>query len=54
MEIASDVAFERVTPTAWGVAYRRTLTAIPLSREIFDIFDKDLTDQVDRAQNSNN
>ncbi|MGC8604765.1 MAG: class I SAM-dependent methyltransferase [Desulfomonilaceae bacterium] len=46
----SDASFERVTPTAWGVAFRRTLTDIPLSREIFTIFDKNLTDQIDRTK----
>ena len=46
----SGVSFERVSPTAWGVAFRRTLTSIPLSQEIFSILDKNLTDQADRAK----
>ncbi|MHB8204668.1 MAG: class I SAM-dependent methyltransferase [Desulfomonilaceae bacterium] len=46
----SDASFERVTPTAWGVAFRRTMTDIPLSREIFTIFDKNLTDHLDRTK----
>jgi len=46
----SDVSFERVIPTAWGVAFRRTLTDIPLSQDIFNVFDKKLTDQVNRSK----
>lgn len=46
----SGVSFERVSPTAWGVAFRRTLTSIPLSQEIFSILDKNLTDQADRTK----
>ena len=29
-------SYERISPTAWGVAYRRTFTDIPYSTEIFD------------------
>ena len=28
--------YEKISPTAWGVAYRRTLSDIPYSTEIFD------------------
>lgn len=27
---------EKISPTAWGVAYRRTLSDIPYSKEVFD------------------
>jgi O-methyltransferase involved in polyketide biosynthesis len=29
-------SYERISPTAWGVAYRRTFTDIPYSAEIFE------------------
>jgi O-methyltransferase involved in polyketide biosynthesis len=50
MDKTSDISFEKVIPTAWGVAFRRTLTSIPLSQEIFSILDKTLTDQADRTK----
>jgi O-methyltransferase involved in polyketide biosynthesis len=31
---------ENISPTAWGVAYRRTLTDIPYSKEIFEELEK--------------
>jgi O-methyltransferase involved in polyketide biosynthesis len=33
-------AYDKISPTAWGVAYRRTLAEIPFSKEIFDELDK--------------
>ena len=50
MSKVSDVSFEKVMPTAWGVAFRRTLTSIPLCQEIFSILDKSLTDLADRTK----
>jgi O-methyltransferase involved in polyketide biosynthesis len=35
-----DHGHERISPTAWGVAYARTHTDIPYSREIFAIIDR--------------
>ena len=32
-------AYERIAPTAWIVAYRRTFTDIPFSQEIFQELD---------------
>jgi O-methyltransferase involved in polyketide biosynthesis len=37
-----EVDHTRVAPTAWGVAYLRTFTDIPLSQEVFDALDKRL------------
>ncbi|MCL5125871.1 MAG: class I SAM-dependent methyltransferase [Deltaproteobacteria bacterium] len=50
MSKVSEVSFEKVIPTAWGVAFRRTLTSIPLCQEIFSILDKSLTDLADRTK----
>ncbi|MGC0776804.1 MAG: class I SAM-dependent methyltransferase, partial [Candidatus Acidiferrum sp.] len=33
-------SYEKISPTAWGVAYRRTLSDIPFSLEIFDELQK--------------
>lgn len=32
-------SYEAISPTAWGTAYQRTLTDIPLSKEIFEAVD---------------
>src|ERR1041385_1494837 len=31
---------EKISPTAWGVAFRRTFTDIPLSKEIFEALEE--------------
>lgn len=35
-DVRSVSSYDRISPTAWTVAYRRTLTDIPYSREIFE------------------
>jgi len=44
------IDFERVIPTAWGVAFRRTFTDIPLSVEIFKELDRLLCGPSDRVK----
>ena len=34
--------YERISPTAWGVAYRRSLTDIPYAKELFTAFEEEL------------
>ena len=41
-EREAELVHEAVSPTAWGVAYRRTLSDIPLSKEIFEELEGDL------------
>src|SRR5579864_7295198 len=36
---SKERSYERISPTAWGVAHRRTFTDIPFSKEIFDEFE---------------
>jgi O-methyltransferase involved in polyketide biosynthesis len=38
-ETVKERAYEKISPTAWGVAWRRTFTDIPYCKEIFDEFE---------------